>query len=338
LSWAIQELADAIAAGARVRGYHAWSSHDNLQYMAGFTQRFGLIHVDPNTLVRTPKASFGWYREVVRDGVVPPTGTVTATPVGDHTGIDVPGVLNARGIGGLETMDGRRVRDGLVFRSAGLHGITDDGRRVLSELGVQTILDLRGATEVARRPDEIDEARVVHLPLHEPTDPDAGALLGAAADSLGTHPMGAHPLGEVYQEIVRLRGGEIVSGLRTIASTDGAVLAHCTAGKDRTGVFIAVLLAALGVRDDEIVRTYAESSERLGEEFRSEVSALLRPASSQAPDIADTALDELLASPGILITEVLETIRREHGTVVAYLGTLGFSLADVDELRRKLVA
>jgi len=46
LTWAIQEVADAIADGARVVGYHAWSSHDNLQYMAGFTQRFGLIHVD----------------------------------------------------------------------------------------------------------------------------------------------------------------------------------------------------------------------------------------------------------------------------------------------------
>jgi len=330
LSWAIQEVADAIADGVRVRGYHAWSSHDNLQYMAGFTQRFGLIHVDAETLKRTPKASFEWYRDVVRTGVVP-VMAATVMP-GDHTGIEVSGVRNARGIGGLETLDGGRVREGLVFRSAGLHAITEEGRQALSSLGISTILDLRGASETAHAPDQFPGVRVVHLPLHEPADPDAGILLGAAADASGTP-----GLRDLYREIALMRGAEIVAGLRAIASAGGAVLTHCTAGKDRTGVFVAVLLAALGVRDDHIVRTYAESSDRLGEEFRSEVLALIHPGSSGESTIAEDTLDDLLASPAELIEEVLESIRHDHGTVAAYLGSHGFSADELADLRHKLV-
>jgi beta-glucosidase/6-phospho-beta-glucosidase/beta-galactosidase/protein tyrosine/serine phosphatase len=329
LSWAIQEVADAIAGGARVRGYHAWSSHDNLQYMAGFTQRFGLIHVDPETLLRTPKASFEWYQQLVRTGVVP--GAAEPAPIGDHLGIEVPGVRNARGIGGLETMDGGHVRDGLVFRSAGLHSITEDGRRVLEELGVGTILDLRGASEVMQEPDEFDGVRLVQLPLHEPSDPQAGLLVGAAADAIG-----ALPLRELYLEIVRTRGDEIVAGLRTIASAERAVLVHCTAGKDRTGIFVAVLLGALGVSDEGIVRSYAESNERLGEGFRSEVSALLGYGAGGSA-LAEETLDQLLASPAALIEEVLRAIRHDHGTMVAYLEAHGLSQAELADLRRKLV-
>ncbi|GAB3605104.1 hypothetical protein GCM10027413_05130 [Conyzicola nivalis] len=328
LAWAIQEVADAIADGARVRGYHAWSSHDNLQYMAGFTQRFGLIHVDPDTLVRTPKASFDWYREVVRTGAV--TAPASTTPGGDHVGIDISGVRNARGIGGLQTLDGRLVRDGLVFRSAGLHAITQAGRQQLAGLGVSTILDLRGTTETEKEPDQFPGVRVVSLPLHEPSDPEAGIVLGAVAGASG-----GPALREVYREIALTRGAEIVAGLRAITSAEGAVLAHCTAGKDRTGVFVALLLAAIGVRDDQIVRTYAESVERLGAEFRSEVSGLL--GLHGGATIAEDTLDELLASPAELIEDVLAGIRHDHGTVAAYLAAHGFSYDELSELRRKLV-
>ncbi len=53
-----------------VDGYFHWSLLDNIEWLAGFSQRFGLIHVDQETLVRTPKASFDWYRDVIaRNGL-----------------------------------------------------------------------------------------------------------------------------------------------------------------------------------------------------------------------------------------------------------------------------
>jgi beta-glucosidase len=61
----IRAVADAMAAGADVRGYLVWSLLDNFEWAEGYHQRFGLVHVDYQTLRRTPKASFGWYRDLI---------------------------------------------------------------------------------------------------------------------------------------------------------------------------------------------------------------------------------------------------------------------------------
>ena len=61
----IRAVADAIAAGVDVQGYYVWSAFDNFEWAAGNRERFGLVHVDYETLARTPKQSFGWYREVI---------------------------------------------------------------------------------------------------------------------------------------------------------------------------------------------------------------------------------------------------------------------------------
>ena len=55
----------AIDAGVDVRGYYFWSLLDNFEWAEGFSKRFGLVHVDFDTLVRTPKDSYGWYRDLI---------------------------------------------------------------------------------------------------------------------------------------------------------------------------------------------------------------------------------------------------------------------------------
>ena len=62
----LRAVADAVGRGVDVRGYYCWSLIDNFEWAQGFTQRFGLVHVDFETLVRTPKRSFDWYAEVIR--------------------------------------------------------------------------------------------------------------------------------------------------------------------------------------------------------------------------------------------------------------------------------
>jgi beta-glucosidase len=67
-------VADAIAAGADVRGYYLWSLLDNFEWSYGYSKRFGIVHVDYGTQQRTVKDSGRWYAEVVRSGALPATG------------------------------------------------------------------------------------------------------------------------------------------------------------------------------------------------------------------------------------------------------------------------
>jgi beta-glucosidase len=70
----LRAVATAVRQGVDVRGYYTWSLMDNFEWDEGFTQRFGLVHVDYDTLVRTPKRSYEWYAAMVAANRAPRTG------------------------------------------------------------------------------------------------------------------------------------------------------------------------------------------------------------------------------------------------------------------------
>ena len=61
----LQQVVDAVETGMDIRGYYVWSLMDNLEWGLGYGPRFGLVHVDFDTLVRTPKDSYYWYRDLI---------------------------------------------------------------------------------------------------------------------------------------------------------------------------------------------------------------------------------------------------------------------------------
>lgn len=158
------------------------------------------------------------------------------------------GSVNFRDLGGLRTNDGQMVRRGMVFRSDALHGLTETDLELLAEFRIATLIDLRSEAEIARSgpsPLVSSGTRVLHHPvISAVTVPDDAAM--------------SEPMEFMYAKF--LSGGQATFGAIFKAMSEDEHLPtviHCAAGKDRTGVTVALLLRLLGVSDEAISLDYA---------------------------------------------------------------------------------
>jgi protein-tyrosine phosphatase len=185
--------------------------------------------------------------------------------------IDLDGAANVRDLGGLPLATGGMVNSGALIRADNLQGLSArDVRQLVDDLRVRAVVDLRTGTEVASEgPGPLLNEPLVaitHLSLYpEGTDlavrdTDAGpVVLPWQNRSRGDRRSAA----QVYLGYLARRPDSIVAALRLIARPGGATVVHCAAGKDRTGVVVALALDAVGVERNAIVDDYARTSERL---------------------------------------------------------------------------
>jgi protein-tyrosine phosphatase len=165
--------------------------------------------------------------------------------------LDWPDCRNVRDLGGVPTRDGGRIRSGALIRADDLANLTEAGIEAVRAAGVRRIIDLRGSAEIEQVPSPFaDDDRYRWLPfIDEVADRERDPL--AEATLLAT-----------YQGSVRRNGRNIVAGLRAVAGApDGGVVVHCAAGKDRTGVLVALALAVAGVTEQDIAADYVLTAE-----------------------------------------------------------------------------
>ncbi|WP_214364940.1 tyrosine-protein phosphatase [Pseudonocardia sp. H11422] len=164
----------------------------------------------------------------------------------------VEGLLHFRGVGGLPTAGGRRVRRGLLFRSDTPQFLSPAGaRHLIDELGIRTVLDLRLPHELEREgrgPIGTLPHRHRHLPFQ------VGELVGDS--SVGVMDPD-DPMVSTYLNYVDASPEAVTGVVAERAAADGPTLVHCSVGRDRTGVAVAVVLEALGVPREEVVAEYA---------------------------------------------------------------------------------
>ncbi|WP_197287466.1 tyrosine-protein phosphatase [Streptomyces apocyni] len=180
---------------------------------------------------------------------------------------ELAGVRNFRDLGGLPTVDGRRVRAGRLFRSGHLAHATGEDAAFLASLGLHTIFDFRNAADQQLEGPDVDlpGVRNVNLPL---TDPADGAEFwkmvrdGELAELRATLADGqaAARMTDTYRMIIKERTAEHSRVLHALAEDSVPALMHCAAGKDRAGLSIAVTLLAVGVEHGAIVADYLESN------------------------------------------------------------------------------
>lgn len=229
------------------------------------------------------------------------------------------GAFNVRDVGGYLTSDGRVTRWRRLLRSDGMHRLTAESQRALVETGLRTIIDLRRPREAEQQPNVFATAtmvRYLHRPLYEVAVGDEDE----------------RTLGEIYRWVVDACQPQIAATIGLLAEPDALPgLVHCTAGKDRTGVIVALLLGAVGVPHETIIEDYALSAANLVGEFTEETRRR----------VAEAGLDwakyeRLLISPEEFMRDLLAHLDSEYGGVEAYLRRIGVDGEQLATLRAGL--
>jgi protein-tyrosine phosphatase len=246
--------------------------------------------------------------------------------------IPLEGAMNFRDVGGYPTVDGRRVRTGLVYRSDGLHALTEADCAVVGALGLRTVWDLRRDVERERRPSVAHtpglEAVVIAIGDNGPVAQQAELLdmvlsgeLPEADDAFMVDEY-VRMLDEHAAEFGRLLGGLTEPGALP-------ALFHCMAGKDRTGVAAAMLLLLLGVERSTVLDDY-----ELTNEYRSN-----RRIAELTPQLEASGIDVEKVRPLLSARRpVLEGALDHMGDAEAFvLGPAGLSPATVARLRALLL-
>ena len=252
--------------------------------------------------------------------------------------IELENAVNVRDLGGLPVEGGKRLRTGQLVRSDNLQGLSpSDVTRLVDEIGVTTVVDLRSTGEVTSEgPGPLQAvASVEHL--HLSLLPEFGEMTDVAKDALALNRERAlqrdpeNVADAFYFGYLEDRPESVVGALRAVATAPGAALVHCAAGKDRTGVVIAMALSVLGVPREEIVADYEATGERI-----EQILDRLRSSPTYAADIDNVPAHEHDPRPDIM-RRFLDRLDSDYGGPLGWLGEHGFDRVDAERLRKKLV-
>jgi protein-tyrosine phosphatase len=228
------------------------------------------------------------------------------------------GIINLRDVGGYATTDGRHTRWRTLFRSGCVDRLSRAGQEWLIQAGLRTVIDLRDDVEIATRPNVFaDSARVRYrrVPVFDEPLPDELPP----------------PLEVGYWRMLE-RHVRVKRVFETLLEPEALpVLIQCHAGKDRTGMVVALILAAVGVPHLTVADDYALSAECLGAEFLDETRTWFEGRGWSWEEYA-----HLSGSPAELMLDVLAGVDRRYGGAPEYLASIGLRPGDVEALRERL--
>lgn len=234
--------------------------------------------------------------------------------------LPIAGTYNVRDLGGYPVANGQ-TQWRRMLRADALHRLDEAGVAEMLGQGVTTVIDLRHGDELTHQPNPFNaHASVAYH--------NVSLLEGLAPDLMTKGDL----LVELYKLALTQRQPALAQVLNIIAdAAPGAVLFHCTAGKDRTGIVAALLLGIAGVEAKLIVEDYALTAGYLAP-IMAEITA-----GAVARGADPVGFQRLLASEPATMVATLAFIESEFGSVPAYLGRIGLEPATVQRLRNRLV-
>lgn len=223
---------------------------------------------------------------------------------------------NLREAGGMPAAGGC-IAAGVLFRSAAPHLVDQQLADWVAQQRIERIYDLRSTQETAYLPGfpaSFAGTIRTHLPLLE-----------GAVGHLST-------LDEIYEPLVELHGPTWATLAAGIAES-GATLVHCTAGKDRTGVGVAMVLMAVGADKDAVMEDYAASTAALSGDW---LAAMTRRMGEHGVAMTEQMRTLLVGTSVAGLDKALDAARRT-GSIADYLLLHGLGRAQLETLGEKLV-
>lgn len=227
---------------------------------------------------------------------------------------------NFRHVGGYSAHGGLRVAANRIFRSDHLGGLTAEDARQLSALGLTRILDLRGEMERTAAPCALREATVHSLPI-EPTVVQKLTDLIAAGRTLSRADVVAL-MQDTYRGFVLHNTHRFAQLFSHLLASGEPTVFHCTAGKDRTGFAAALVLRSLGVDEENVMRDYLLTNERL------------KPRVPSRIDLAPEIVEVLWRVQPEFLDAAFEALSQAYGGIESYFREgLGLREAERERLR-----
>ena len=231
---------------------------------------------------------------------------------------------NFRSLEGILTAGGKRFRKNLVYRSGSLNKLSPGDIGRLQDIGLATVIDFRSDREVESYPSEIIPSvkQTFRITIADEARDRAMELLDRN-DAMGLEQI----LVTDYRRMIRNDSGRFAEFFRVLEQAgDLPLVYHCAAGKDRTGIATVLLLSALGVETDIIMRDYFLSNERL-ESFINKLitkiceqgknGEIIRPMMEVRPEYLRAALDEIETSFGGIENYLGSVLKADTGLLRA---------------------
>ncbi|KAA1422748.1 tyrosine-protein phosphatase [Mumia zhuanghuii] len=234
-------------------------------------------------------------------------------------------VPNLRDLGGLPTEDGAATSYGVLFRSA-MPSADDRGLDGVA-WPPSLVLDLRSSAESGPdHPLAVAGSTVRQISLLEALRPDGPQ--SASPEIVARMATGG--LEALYLGMLEVARAELAQVATLVADHDGATLLHCAAGKDRTGVAVAMLLRTAGVERDAVVKDYLATGASMD-------AVLQRLRLAPPMDVSRPAPRSYLAIPQEAIDAVLDVWDAHPGGTAGWLHDAGAESAVIDRVRERLV-
>ena len=242
--------------------------------------------------------------------------------------VKLQGAVNFRDVGGYATNDGHHVKFHKVYRSADISKLTDNDLVIIADKKIIDVVDLRGVNESKMAPDKLNPGMDYILC---PAGSDAD--LSNWMKQISTLKSGGDSMMITYYSNTKFladRYKPLFAKLNSLPN-DSALLLHCTAGKDRTGIGTALILYVLGVPYPVIVQDYLATNYYREQDNEQKIKQMVTYM-----HINEEVAKDLMSARKEYLDATFDAINKQYGSVNNYLKTeMGLSDADIQTLKNK---